>query len=141
MKKAHVSTFGSASLVFTLALAGLAACHKPLDAPLADIPKLGSLEEVMRANETVAGSKWSLIGKASYSDDEFTQLKDVAARVDALSERAKAFSKGPEFDALAIRLGEKAKALGAAAEAKDAAAASTALEGMKKTCKDCHAAF
>ena len=55
---------------------------------------------------------------------------------------SKDFPKGPaDFEALAARLNEKAKALGAAAAAKDAAAAKAALTEMKATCKECHSKF
>jgi cytochrome c556 len=55
---------------------------------------------------------------------------------------SKDFPKGPaDFEALATRLNEKAKALGAAASAKDAASARTALTEMKATCKECHSKF
>lgn len=124
--------------LFFLALSA-SACFKPLDAPLADIPKLGSLEEVMRANETIAGSQWKMEGREDYSDDDWAKAKDASARLAALADRAKEFSRGDAFNKWADDLGKNAKALGAAAEAKDAKAAGTAIGGMKAACKGCHA--
>ncbi len=123
----------------SFALILLSGCFKPLDAPLADIPKLESLEEVMRANETIAGPQWKLEGNDSLTDEQWASAKDASARLAALAERAKEFSRGDVFNKYADQLGSHAKALGAAAEAKDAKAASTAIGGMKDACKGCHA--
>jgi hypothetical protein len=126
-----------AALILSLVL--VPACFKPLDAPLAEIPKLGSIEEVMRANETVAGPQWKMESATSYTDEDWAKAKDASARLAALAERSKEFSRGDAFNKWADTMGEQAKALGAAAEAKDAAAAGKAIGGMKGACKGCHA--
>ncbi|NUP04719.1 MAG: cytochrome c [Polyangiaceae bacterium] len=127
-------------VLLVLPVAALAACVKPLDVPMSDIPKLGSLSEVMRANETVAGRQWKQIGEDSYTDEEFAAFKDTGQRMEALAERGKSFSRGPIFDKHNDTMIAQAKALTAAADAKDAKAASGALASMKQLCKDCHAA-
>jgi cytochrome c556 len=124
-------------LVAALVLAP--ACFKPRDSKLDEIPKLASLAEVMQANETIAGPQWKMIGDESYEADDWTRASDASARLVALSERAKEFSRGEAFDKHRANWEGHAKALGAAAEKKDAAAASKALEDLKATCKACHA--
>jgi cytochrome c556 len=90
---------------------------------------------------TVADPQWKKIGETSYADADWAAFAVVSERIQATSLKTKDFSKGPEFDALALKLNEKAKSLGAAATAKDAAASSAALKEMKATCKECHSKF
>jgi hypothetical protein len=128
---------------FSVAFAlSIVACSPPkLSTPLTDIPKLASLEQVMDNQATVADPQWKKIGQTTYTDAEYAAFAEAAERIQVTSLKAKDFSKGPDFDALAMRLNEKAKALGAAASAKDAAASSSALSEMKATCKECHSKF
>jgi Cytochrome C' len=117
----------SSSTLFTALLApvvlGMLACGPPkLTTPVADIPKLTTLEAVMDNQATVADPQWSKI-------------------IQATSLKTKDFSKGPEFDAFAQTLHDKAKALGTAAAAKDVKASGTALREMKAACKGCHSKF
>lgn len=133
-----------ASITVLAAVFSLAAVHcgAPItNTPVNDIPKLTSLETVMDNQATVADPQWKKIGETSYADADWAAFALVSERIQATSLKTKDFSKGPEFDALAMRLNEKAKALGAAATAKDAAASSTALQEMKATCKECHSKF
>lgn len=117
-------------------------CAPPtMSTPIADIPKLGSLKEVMDNQATTADPQFGKIGKTTYADADYADFTTTADRIGATSLKIKDFSKGPEFDALAMRLNEKAKALGTAAGAKDAAGASKALQEMKATCKECHSKF
>jgi hypothetical protein len=117
-------------------------CGAPItNTPVNDIPKLTSLETVMDNQATVADPQWKKIGETSYTDADWTAFALVSERIQATSLKTKDFSKGPEFDALAMKLNEKAKALGTAAAAKDAAGASAALGDMKATCKECHSKF
>ncbi len=139
----------SRPLIVSVALAALAAlaasplvaCAPKLSTPLADIPKLTSLDAVMDNQSTIADPQWGKIGAASYTDGDYTAFGAVAERIQVTSLKIKDFSKGPEFDALAMKLNEKAKALGAASIAKDAKAAGAALGEMKATCKECHSKF
>lgn len=124
-----------------VAAAALAGCAPKLSTPLADIPKLTSLDAVMDNQSTIADPQWGKIGATSYTDADYTAFSAVAERIQITSLKIKDFSKGPEFDALAMKLNEKAKALGAASSAKDAKAAGAALGEMKATCKECHSKF
>lgn len=108
--------------------------------PAADIPKLATLKDVMDSNATIADPTWSKIGDESYSDADYATFLDVGTRIQALSDRAKTFSKGAEFDRYADQLKAKAADLAKAAEAKDRNLSSKALEEMKATCKACHSA-
>lgn len=129
--------------ILTAALA-LAAVHcgAPVtNTPVNDIPKLTSLAIVMDNQATVADPQWKKIGDKSYADADWAAFTLTSERIQATSLKIKDFSKGPDFDALAVQLNEKAKSLGTAATAKDAAAASAALADMKATCKACHSKF
>jgi hypothetical protein len=128
-------------LAATLALAAVH-CGAPVtNTPVNDIPKLTSLATVMDNQATVADPQWKKIGDKSYADADWAAFTLTSERIQATSLKTKDFSKGPEFDALAMKLNEKAKALGTAATAKDAAGASAALGDMKATCKECHSKF
>jgi cytochrome c556 len=120
----------------------LAACAPPQkNIPTAEVPKLTKLDDVMDVQATVADPQFKKIGAASYGDADFAAFADTADRIAATSIKIKDFSKGPAFDALAVRLHDKAGALAQAAQAKDAAGARTALTEMKATCKECHSKF
>ncbi len=135
----HKSTSGR-TLLLVATLSALAACAKPLDVKLADIPNLPDLEAVMHANETIGGRQWSKAGESEFSPEQFAELKDTATRMEALAERSKKFSRGPEFDKFADKMVTLSKSLGTAADGKDGKAAGLAVSDMKQTCKDCHAA-
>lgn len=118
------------------------ACGPPvLNTPVAEIPKLATLTEVMDNQATTADPLFKRRGEASFSDADHAAFAQAAERLTATSERTKGFSKGPDFDALATKLGATADALGKAAAAKDAAAVNAALGDMKATCKECHSKF
>ena len=121
----------------------LASCGPPvMNTPVNDIPKLATLEEVMDNQATTADPQFKKIGEeSSYTDADYQAFTAASERITATSQKIKDFSKGPEFDALATRLGENAKALGEAAQRKDAAGSSGALASMKATCKECHSKF
>ncbi len=117
-------------------------CAPPIKhVEVADIPKLTKLEDVMDAQATYADPQFKKIGFGAYSEADYAAFADVAARIAATSDKIKDFSKGAEFDALAMKLKEKAAALGSAAQAKSSADAGRALAEMKATCKECHSKF
>ncbi len=129
-----------------LAVTLLFACASPKFTPVAEIPKLATLDDVMDNQMGAADPQFAKIGNGSFSDADFAAFGQASERLLVTSLKIKDFSKsfpkGPaEFEALATRLNEKAKALGAAAAAKDAAAAKSALTEMKATCKECHSKF
>jgi hypothetical protein len=116
-------------------------CAPKKNVPLEQIPTLPKLADVMAAQATIADPLFKKIGAPRYGEVEWAAFSDAAARLAATASKTKEFSKGAEFDALAVRIGDKAAALGAAAQGRDAAAASTALADMKATCRECHRKF
>ena len=128
-------------LIFAVSALSLVACVKQRNLSTDEIPKLTKLDDVMDVQSTIADPQFKKIGQATYSDADWAAFADTSARISATSLKIKDFSKGAGFDALAVQLSEKAKALGDAATAKDAAAASKALAEMKATCKSCHKQF
>jgi len=128
--------------ILALAAVVLVSCASAKMTPLAEIPKLTSLEDVMDNQATTADPQFKKIGQAKFDDAELGALAQASERLQATSLKTKEFAKGrAEFDALAMKLNEKAKAVGAGATAKDAAAISAALTEMKATCKECHSKF
>jgi cytochrome c556 len=81
------------------------------------------------------------IGQATFTDADWAALTSAAAKVQATSLKIKDFSKGAEFDALAMKLNQQATDLGNSYSNKDSAAANSALAAMKATCKECHKKF
>lgn len=128
-----------ASLVLTLSAVS---CAPDKNTPLGEIPRLTSLADVMDNQKAAFDPQFAKVGHDTFSDDDFAAFAKSAERLQVTSLKDKDFSKGrPAFEALATRLGENAKALGAAAAAKDTAGAKTALTEMKATCKECHSKF
>lgn len=127
------------SFLLIFAFLGCAPPHR--DTPVAEIPKLTKLDDVMDTQATVADPQFKKIGMASYTDADWMAFSDCADRIQATSIKLKEFSKGAGFDALALQLHDKAAALASAAQAKNAAGASQALADMKATCKTCHKQF
>lgn len=120
----------------------LVSCGPPKNfAPVDQIPTLPSLKDVMDVQATTADPQFKKSDATSFTDDDWSQLKETSKKIEATSKRIKSFSKGADFDALADKLGTKATALGAAAEKKDTEGAKTALVEMKATCKECHSKF
>jgi hypothetical protein len=118
------------------------ACAPDKNTPIAEIPKLTSLEDVMDNQQTAADPQFAKVGQERFSDADFAAFGQAADRLQATSLKTKEFARGRAgFDALAVRLNEKAKDLAAAAGAKDVASTKTALNEMKATCKDCHDKF
>src|SRR5215211_7210565 len=97
-------------------------CAPKKSTPVEEIPKLTKLDDVMANQAGTADPLFKKIGQSAYSEAEFAAMSDASTRLSATSAKIKDFTKGAEFDALADRLGEKARALGSAATAKDAAA-------------------
>ena len=124
-----------------LALAAAACAPPKLSTPLPEIPNLKTLAEVMDNQATIADPQFKKIGQTSYTDDDMAAFVQVGERIQVTSTKIKDFSKGKEFDDLALQLNAHAKALQTAATAKDSAAAGKALAEMKATCKSCHKLF
>jgi cytochrome c556 len=124
-----------------LALAATAGCVKQRNLTAEEIPKVTTLEDLMDVQSTVADPQMKKAGQASYADADWTAFADAGSRLQVTSAKIKDFTIGAEFDALAVQLNAKAKALADAAQAKDVAAASKALAEMKDTCRTCHTQF
>lgn len=138
MKILHVA----AVAVLSLAALGAIACSPPvMNTPIDDIPKLKTLDEVMDNQATVADPAMGKRDQETFTDEEYASFGPVSTRIQALAPKIKDFTRGPEFDKLADKLGETAKALGEAATAKDAAKTSASLKEMKATCAKCHSDF
>jgi|SRR6478609_9492263 cytochrome c556 len=129
-------------LMLALVVAGAAACGPPMkQTPVEEIPKLTKLDDVMDNQATAMDPLFKKIGQTSFNDEEWAALTAAATRVQATSLKIKDFTKGAEFDALAMKLNQGATELSNSYATKDAASANKALEGMKVTCKECHKKF
>ena len=129
-------------MLAVLVAAGAAACGPPMkQTPVEEIPKLTKLADVMDNQATAMDPLFKKIGQAQFTDEDWAALTAAATKVQATSLKIKDFSKGAEFDALAMKLNQQATELGNTYATKDAAAANTALQNMKATCKDCHKKF
>jgi cytochrome c556 len=130
-----------------LALAALLAvaavgCGPPVrNTPIGEIPKISNLAEVMDNQATVMDPLFKKLGQTQFSDEEWASLTAAGTRVQATSMKIKDFSKGAEFDALAMKLNQYATDLTNSYANKNAAAANDALGNMKATCKECHKKF
>ena len=124
----------------------LSACATAKFTPVGEIANLTKLADVMDNQMGAADPQFAKIGAATLSDADFAGFAQASERLLVTSAKIKDFSKDfPKdpagFEALGARLNERAKALGGAAAAKDAAASKTALTAMKATCKECHSKF
>jgi cytochrome c556 len=129
-------------VMLAVVLVGAAACGPPMkNTPVEEIPKLTKLTDVMDNQATVMDPLFKKIGQTTYSDEEWAALTAAASKVMATSLKIKDFSKGAEFDALAMTLNQHATELSNSYATKDSAAASNALAAMKATCKECHKKF
>ena len=126
-------------LMLALVVAGAAACGPPMkQTPVEEIPKLTKLDDVMDNQATAMDPLFKKIGQTTFTDADWAAITAAAARVQATSLKIKDFSKGAEFDALAMKLNQQATELSNSYASKDATAANTALANMKATCKECH---
>ncbi len=144
LPRAVVSSLAATLVTAALGATGLSlvACGPPhRDVAAADVPKLGSLRDLMDVQATTADPQMKKAGAEAYSDADYAAFAETANRILATSTKAKEFTRGPEFDAFADQLHDSATKLGAAASAKDAKGASDALGTMKATCKGCHSKF
>lgn len=125
-----------------LLLAALAiGCDSAKYAPVAEVPTLTSLKDVMDNQAGAADPEFKKIGQARFDEADFVGFAEMAHRLEATHLRMNDFSKGKDFDALATKLDEKARALGAAAVASDGTAANAALGDLKGLCKQCHSKY
>ncbi len=129
-------------LLLAIVVAGAAACGPPQrNTPVHEIPKLTKLADVMDNQATVMDPLFKKTGQPNFTDDDWARITAAAAKVQATSLKIKDFSKGAEFDALAMKLNQQATDLSNSYANKDAIAANNALAAMKATCKECHKKF
>jgi cytochrome c556 len=129
-------------LIVGLFLVGGVACGPPvLNTPVEEIPRLTKLDDVMANQATVMDPLFKRMDEPSFTDDDWAAFTAASTKVQATSLKIKDFSKGPEFDALALKLNSQAAALGNSYAAKDVNTARQALHDMKATCKECHKKF
>lgn len=129
-------------LMLAVLVVGAAACGPPVkNTPVEEIPKLTKLGDVMDNQATAMDPLFKKIGQTTFTDADWAAITAAAARVQATSLKIKDFSKGAEFDALAMKLNQQATELSNSYASKDSAAANTALGNMKATCKECHKKF
>jgi cytochrome c556 len=127
---------------FAAAVLMLLGCAPDKNTPLGEIAKLPTLEDVMDNQKTAADPQFAKISAATFTDADFAAFGEAAERIQATSLKTKDFSKGrAEFEALTMKVNDRAKALATASAAKDAAGAKAALTDMKAACKECHSKF
>ncbi len=105
------------------------------------LKQVESLEEVMRVQAATMDPQFGKIGNAQFTEAEFAAMVGAGQHLQASAGvvREKHSSKRPpSFASFAEQLGKYAGELTAAAEAKDAVRASTALQQMRDTCRACH---
>jgi hypothetical protein len=129
-----------------IALGGSPGCvpSPKQDYTLEQIGKLESLEELMRVQAQAADPLFKRRTQASYSEAEFQAMLQAAGRVEATATTLfKRFGKSrPQpFAELANKLKIGSTELLAAAQARQAAKASAALEAMRSACASCHKQF
>jgi hypothetical protein len=124
-----------------LFLVPLVACLPKRDLPPDQIQKLGTLAEVMQVQATIADPQFKKIDSASFGNDDWIAFNDLGSRIQVTSEKARQFSKGPDFDKLAERLGQTGAELVDATQARNVAGVNQALAEMRVICKTCHAKF
>ena len=128
--------------MLALFVVGAAACGPPIkNTPVEEIPKLAKLSDVMDNQATVMDPLFKKIGQNQFTDEDWAGLTAAGAKIQATSLKIKDFSKGAEFDALAMKLNQAATDLSNSYASKDANAANNALSTMKATCKECHKKF
>lgn len=135
-----------ASSLASVLLAALAGCaHAAAPVPLAAIPTLASLDDVMEEQEHTAAPAFARLGQSALTEADFALFGDAARRLQATALRTKDFAPGfnrPDaFAALATTLQTQARALEEASATKDADAARRALASLQGTCKTCHSQF
>jgi hypothetical protein len=124
-----------------LVLLFAAACAPKRVVSVEEVPKIGKLGELMDVQATVADPQFKKIGRSAFTDDDLRGLAEMAQKLAATSLHIRDFSKGSEFDALAMRLHDHADALGQKVASRDLSATQTELSEIKATCKQCHKRF
>jgi cytochrome c556 len=132
----------AALLASIVVLTGAACVPKPKQDYTSDqLKQIESLDELMRVQAQTADPQFNRIGQAAYTAEDYTSMADAARRLQAAAEVLRtrhSQNRPPSFATYASRLGEQASELLAATESKDVAKASSALTGIRDTCRTCH---
>jgi len=130
------------ALFAVLLACGAAACAPPKrDLTVEQMSHLQKLDQLMDSLATIADPQLKKRDQKSFTDAEIAALADVGTRLQAGALHVKDFSKGPQFDALAVRLHDHAAELVDSATAKDPTKLRNTLGEIKATCKECHKKF
>jgi cytochrome c556 len=128
--------------LFALLLAcGAAACVPARDLTVEQMSHVQRRRELMDAFSTIADPQFKKRDQQSFTDAEIAALADVGTRLQAGALHLKDFSKGPQYDALAVRLHDHAAELVDSATAKDPVKLRNTLGEIKATCRECHKKF
>lgn len=102
---------------------------------------LDNLEELMRVQAQTADPQFNHIDQKSFTDEEYAAIADAARRLQVTAETLRtrhSQNRPPSFTTYATRQFELSGELLAATQAKDPAKTSTALTGIRDTCRTCH---
>src|SRR4051812_36818861 len=94
-------TFALPAASIVLSLAG---CVPHKDVAADQIPSLTKLDDVMDVQGTVMDPQFKKMNKGTYTDQDWAGFADAGNRIQATSLKIKDFSKGPDFDTLAMQL-------------------------------------
>ncbi len=122
------------------------ACIVPVrDYSVDEIASVGSLDELMDVQATVAEPRFDLADERSdgrLTDAEFAEFEDLAVRLAATARRIPEFATGdtadPGFVAYARTLEDQATELGTLVSARDGTQVVALALAIETTCKDCH---
>jgi len=133
-------------VVACAALVGLlGACSPPeRDYDAKRILEVDDLEELMYVQATVADRRFRLARRADpdkITPAQFGEFVDMGQRLGASAGVLPKFSMGPEFDAYAKQLGERAGELERAAKARDGKATVGLAGQIRQVCAACHDKF
>jgi cytochrome c556 len=84
---------------------------------------------------------FSIENEEAYTEAQFDQMAEAAALAEAAGdalEKKHALSYAPSFAKYGRMMGDRAKDLAAAADAREADAASAAIRGIHDACRSCH---
>lgn len=108
------------------------------------IKDLDALDKVMSVLADAADPSFDIADGASdgkLTEAQFKQMAQIGERVALGGKRAKNFSKGAGYDALADTLARHGAAMKTAAQSSDGAAAVKSALAIRDTCRTCHSEF
>ena len=131
------------SLCIAAALA-LSACRPTVVVTNDGIKDLDALDKVMSVLADAADPSFDIADGAAdgkLTEAQFKQMADIGERVALGGQRAKNFSKGAGYDALADTLASLGTAMKTAAQSSDGATTVKNALAIRDTCRKCHSEF